>query len=141
MAFAQSETPEHIRSTLGAILRRRRELTERSLLDVAGPAGISPAFLSEVERGRKEMSIEKLIAVARALDSTVGDIYLELARELGAGDPVNAIGFHIDADPMLQLRRLSQALNPDALRAAARFTAFLAMTEPAPHRRPIGFLR
>ena len=141
MAFAHSETAEHVRSTLGAILRRRRELTERSLLDVAGPAGMSPAFLSEVERGRKEISIEKLIALAGALDTTAGDLYLELAHELGAGDPVDAIGFRIDADPMLQLRRLSEALNPDALRAAARFTAFLAMTEPVPRRRPIGFQR
>lgn len=126
---------------MGAILRRRRELLERSLQDVAGPARISPAFLSEVERGLKEISVEKLLAVVAALDATIGEVYLELAHELGAGEPVQAIGFPIDADPRRQLRRMSESLNPDALRAVARFTTFLAMTEPAPRKRPIGFLR
>jgi hypothetical protein len=36
---------------------------------------------------------------------------------------------------------MSEALDGDALRTVARFTTFLAMTEPAPRRRPIGFLR
>ena len=139
MPFAYSEAPEHVRSTFGAILRRLRESNERSLQDIAGPAGISPAFLSEVERGRKEISVEKLIWVARALETTIGDIYLQLAQELGAGDPVWAVAW--EADPRAQLRRMSQGLDKDALRAVARFTTFLAMTEGAPRKRPIGFLR
>lgn len=141
MYFAQSETAEHVRSTLGAILRRRRELRERSLQDVARPAGMSPAFLSEVERGLKEISVEKLLAVAGALETTIGAVYLELARSLGAADSGWTSELTVDADPRSQLHRMSEALNPDALRAAARFTTFLAMTEPAPRRRPIGFMR
>lgn len=140
MPFAQSETAEHVRSTLGAILRRRRELRERSLHDVAGPAGISPAFLSEVERGRKEMSVEKLLAVAGALETTLAELYLELARELGA-DSAQPAGMVLEADARAQVRRMSESLNPEALRAVARFTTFLAMTEPAPRKRPIGFTR
>ena len=139
MAFTYSETPEHVRTTLGAVLRRRRESLERSLQDVATPARISPAFLSEVERGLKDISTERLLAVATALETTIGDVYLELARELGAGEPTWAVAF--EADPRVQLRRMSDALNPDALRAVARFSTFLAMTEPVPQRRPIGFLR
>src|SRR5262249_53739498 len=45
MAFAHSETPEHVRATLGAVLRRRREASEWSLADIARPAGISTAYL------------------------------------------------------------------------------------------------
>lgn len=141
MPFAHSETPEHVRSTLGAIMRRRRELAERSLGDVARPAGISPAFLSEVERGRKEISIEKLLAVAGALDATIGELYLELARELGAGEQEAGVRLDVDGDPRLQLRRMSEELTPDALRSVARFTTFLAMTEATPRKRPIGFMR
>jgi transcriptional regulator with XRE-family HTH domain len=139
MAFAYSETAEHVRTTLGAILRRRREANERGLAEVAGPARISPAFLSEVERGLKEISTERLLRVAGALDTTVAELYLELARELGAGEPLDAIAW--EADPRVQTRRMSESLGYDALRTVARFTTFLAMTEPAPKKRPIGFLR
>ena len=139
MAFAHSETPEHVRATLGAILRRRREANEWSLVDIATGAGISTAHLSEVERGRKDISTDRLVVLARALETTVGELYLELARELGAGEPVNAVAW--EADPRAQLRRMSETLDRDALRTVARFTTFLAMTEPAPRKRPIGFLR
>src|SRR2546430_14979559 len=88
MPFAHSETPEHVGATLGAVLRRHREAGEWSLADIAKPAGISTAYLSEVERGQKDISTERLMAVARALDVTIGQLYLELARELGAGEPV-----------------------------------------------------
>ena len=141
MAFAHGETAEHVRATLGAILRRRREANEWSLAEIAGPAGLSIAHLSEVERGRKDISTDRLVALARALDATVGDLYLELAQELGAvrREPLNAVAW--EADPRVQLRRMSDALDSDALRTVARFTTFLAMTEPAPRKRPIGFLR
>jgi|SRR5215469_4466563 len=139
MAFAHSETAEHVRATLGAILRRRREAGEWSLADVAGPAGISVAHLSEVERGHKDISTDRLLAVARALSVTLGELYMELARELGAGEPLNAVAW--EADPRVQLRRMSEALDYDALRTVARFSTFLALSEAAPRRRPIGFLR
>jgi transcriptional regulator with XRE-family HTH domain len=139
MAFAHSETPEHVRATLGAILRRRREANEWSLVEIATGAGISTAHLSEVERGRKDISTDRLVVLARALETTVGELYLELARELGAGEPVNAVAW--EADPRVQLRRMSETLDRDALRTVARFSTFLAMTEAAPRKRPIGFLR
>ncbi len=139
MAFAHSETPEHVRATLGAILRRRREANEWSLVDIATTAGISPAHLSEVERGRKDISTDRLVPLTRALDTTAGEFYVELGRELGAGEPANAVAW--EADPRAHLRRMSEALDSDALRTVARFTTFLAMNEPAPRKRPIGFLR
>jgi transcriptional regulator with XRE-family HTH domain len=139
MAFAHSETAEHVRATLGAVLRRRREANERGLAEVARPAGISLGFLSEVERGLKDISTERLLRVAAALETTVAELYLELAKELGAKEPVDAVAW--EANPRVQLRRMSETLGNDALRTAARFTTFLAMTETAPKKRPIGFLR
>lgn len=141
MAFAHSETPEHVRTTLGALLRRRREAAERSLADVAAPAQISVGFLSEVERGRKDVSTDRLLAICRALDTTVADLYLELARELGAqSEPVWAVS--PDADPRLQLRRAARVLDSEALRAVAQFSAYLALTQQQPDapRRRIGFV-
>src|SRR5256885_16209792 len=67
MEFAYSETTQAIRIALGSVLRTRREAARRTLTDVAAEAGLSPAHLSEVERGRKEASTDRLVAVAHAL--------------------------------------------------------------------------
>ena len=140
MTFAHSETPEHVRTTIGAVLRRRREAVERSLMDVAGPAGISPAYLSEVERGRKEISVDRLLKVCGALETTIGDVYLEVAHELGAGEPLNAVAW--EADPRVQLRRMMKSLDVDTLRTVAHFTSYLSSSnDSAGRRRQIGFLR
>ncbi|MFZ0217298.1 MAG: helix-turn-helix transcriptional regulator [Candidatus Dormiibacterota bacterium] len=136
MPFAHSETPEHVRATLGALLRRHREQHERSLADVALPAGISPAHLSEVERGRKEISTERLLKVAGALEVTVADLYLELAQELGARQLVQSSW---DPDPRASVQAMCRTLDREALQTVARFTSFLVMTEGAQRRR-IGFL-
>src|ERR1700716_3915719 len=66
MSFAYSESAQVVRGALGAVLRGRREAARRTLSEVAAEAGLSPAHLSEVERGRKEVSTERLLAVAPA---------------------------------------------------------------------------
>lgn len=76
-----------LRHLVGAILRTRREDQGRTLRDVAESARVSVAYLSEVERGRKEPSSEVLVAVCRALGlrmvDLVGAAHAELARMEG----------------------------------------------------------
>lgn len=99
-------------------------------------AGLSPAHLSEVERGRKEVSTERLLAVAHALGARPADIYADLARLLGA-DPEHP---NWPEDPPVKLRLATATLNMDALRSVADFSAYLAMANPPPKARPrIGF--
>lgn len=62
------------RELIGEALRGRRTQEGRRLVDVARRAGISPQYLSEIERGRKDASSEVLAAVAGALDLTVLDL-------------------------------------------------------------------
>jgi transcriptional regulator with XRE-family HTH domain len=137
MAFAVSESANAVRAALGAVLRQRREATHRTLTEVAGEAGLSPAHLSEVERGRKEVSTEKLLAVAHALGARPADIYSDLARLLGA-DPDRPAW---PEDPPAKLRLATMSLPLEALRSVADFSAYLAMSNPPPPRaRPrIGF--
>lgn len=124
MTFASSENAQQVRSALGAILRRLRDAKGRSLLEVARAAAISPGFISEVERGRKDISTEKLLQVCRSLEVPIGDVFLQLAQELGAGEPVWAVA--MEADPRAQLQRMSETLDKDSLRAVARFSTFLS---------------
>ncbi|MEI7033195.1 helix-turn-helix transcriptional regulator [Streptomyces pratensis] len=68
------------RDLVGDVLRRERRAQGRTLKDVAEAARISMAYLSEVERGRKEASSEVLAAAARALGLSLADV-LALAGE------------------------------------------------------------
>ncbi|MHA7133355.1 helix-turn-helix domain-containing protein [Oerskovia turbata] len=72
-----------LRHVVGGILRAERAEQARTLLDVALAAQVSTAYLSEVERGRKEASSEVLAAICRALGLRVVDL---LARSQDAFD-------------------------------------------------------
>ncbi len=136
MSFAYSESAQAVRAALGAVLRQRREAVRRTLTEVAGEAGLSPAHLSEVERGRKEVSTERLLAVAHALGIRPADLYANVARLLGA----DAERPSWPEDPPAKLRLATAALPPDALRSVADFSAYMAMANPPPRARPrIGF--
>ena len=138
MSFAHSESAQAIRAGIGSVLRMRREAARRTLSEVAAEAGLSPAHLSEVERGRKEMSTERLVAVSHALGLRPAEIYADLARLLGA-DPDQRTW---PEDPPVKLRLATAALPLEALRSVADFSAYLAMANPPPKPKdPIGFLR
>jgi DNA-binding XRE family transcriptional regulator len=72
------------RRAIGHVLRHRREQVGLRLTDVARRAGVSPQYLSEVERGRKEASSEILAAVTAALGLTLLDLAHGVAVDLGA---------------------------------------------------------
>jgi hypothetical protein len=89
-----------------------------------------------VERGRKEVSTEKLLAVAHALGIRTADLYAELARLLGADSDRHAW----PEDPPVKLRLATAGLPLEALRSVADFSAYLAMSNPPPKARErIGF--
>jgi transcriptional regulator with XRE-family HTH domain len=75
-----------LRVLVGAILRTHRERQERTLRDVAESARVSVAYLSEVERGRKEASSEVLLAVCRALGMRLVDLVGEAHAHLAQAD-------------------------------------------------------
>ena len=71
-----------LRHVVGHVLRTTRTDQDRTLADVAGVAGISVQYLSEVERGRKEPSSEVLAAVAGALGMRLVDLAARVHRDL-----------------------------------------------------------
>lgn len=62
------------KQSLGASLRERRVASKRLVIDVAGELGISPGYLSDIERGNKLPSLEMLLVLASALDTSVSDL-------------------------------------------------------------------
>lgn len=74
------------REAAGAVLREQRHRLEQTLAEVAGRAGISVQYLSEIERGRKEPSSEVLGAVSGALQLTLVDVTRLVLRRLAPID-------------------------------------------------------
>ncbi|MFE3190569.1 helix-turn-helix domain-containing protein [Nocardia sp. NPDC059240] len=70
------------REALGEQLRAMRLEQGEKLTETAGRAGISPQYLSEVERGRKEPSSEMIAALAGALGISLGALTLQVAEGL-----------------------------------------------------------
>jgi len=70
------------REVLGSRLRALRTERDETLAQTAERAGISPQYLSEVERGRKEPSSEMIAALAGALGITVADLMAGTAEDL-----------------------------------------------------------
>lgn len=70
------------REVLGSRLRALRTDRDETLAQTAERAGISPQYLSEVERGRKEPSSEMIAALAGALGISVADLMAGAAEDL-----------------------------------------------------------
>ena len=70
------------REALGQRLRALRLDRRETLSETAGRAGLSPQYLSEVERGRKEPSSEMIAALAGALGTTLTVLTEQVAGDL-----------------------------------------------------------
>ena len=77
------QQPEPLwREVLGGRLRALRAVRKETLAQTAERAGVSPQYLSEVERGRKEPSSEMIAALAGALDTTLADLTTQVTEDL-----------------------------------------------------------
>ena len=70
------------RDALGDRLRRLRHERGERLADTADRAGVSPQYLSEMERGLKEPSSEMIAAVAGALEVTLIELTAGVVDDL-----------------------------------------------------------
>ena len=68
-----------LREALGETLRDIRSRCGLTLRELSEQAAISPGYLSELERGRKEVSSELLASVCAALNISVSDLMIEAA--------------------------------------------------------------
>ncbi len=88
------------KETLGrrlTILRKRRGLTQEEM----GACGINPRYYARVERGEVNVSFEKLVTIARALDVSLQELFcLPLAQT-----PLEAHLTHLLAELTPLIRR------------------------------------
>jgi len=82
------------REAVGSQFREERRERGERIADVAERAGVSPQYLSEIERGRKDPSSEVLSAVAGALGLSVLDLTRRASRHLvpmSSGRPTDPV--------------------------------------------------
>jgi transcriptional regulator with XRE-family HTH domain len=99
---APEPEPEPLwREVLGRRLRASREEKGGRLVDVAERAGISPQYLSEMERGRKEPSSEMIAAVTGALGVDLADLLVGIAGDVRRLRGANPVAGRRPAGPVL----------------------------------------
>ena len=81
MAEEQNAAEPLWRDLVGRRLRDLRRERGETLTETAGRAGISPQYLSEIERGVKEPSSEMIAAVLGALGTTLLDLTTSVAGD------------------------------------------------------------
>lgn len=75
---AAEDSGGDIRAALGGRLLDLRRRSGKSLRQAAALAGLSPAFISLVERGQTEIGLSRLIRLADAYDSNIADLLAEI---------------------------------------------------------------
>ena len=107
---------------LGKFIRTQRELTHRSLRQVADAAKISNAYLSQVERGIYKPSADVLRSIADALNISKDALY----RQAGILDADDSPGSAPDVEQAIRLDpRLSDAQKGALLQV---YRGFLSQT-------------
>lgn len=83
----ETEEPDEprLRTVIGEVLREERIRQDRVLSDVASDAAVSLPYLSEVERGRKEISSDVLAAVTDALGVPLVEVLERCVERLRPG--------------------------------------------------------
>jgi transcriptional regulator with XRE-family HTH domain len=105
-----------------------------SLAAMARTSGLSAAHISDVERGLKDLSSDRLARACTALDVHPAELFADVSLALGAGEPVAA-----PPAPRQRLMRSAERLSPGALRTVAEFSAYLASKETDGPRQRVGF--
>jgi len=78
-----------VRHEIGEVLRDIRMSKRQTLRQVAARAAVALGYLSEIERGQKEVSSELLFSIAEALDVPISQIMREVSDRLALAEGVH----------------------------------------------------
>jgi transcriptional regulator with XRE-family HTH domain len=96
-------------STLGAIIRKQRELAELPMRQLAAAVGISNPYLSQIERGLRAPSDAVLNAIADSLETTADALFAEAGfvppDEVEADGPTELLAAIEAADELTSAQR------------------------------------
>jgi transcriptional regulator with XRE-family HTH domain len=108
--------------TLGQRIRELREQNDLSLRELAKKVGVSAAFLSDVELGRRYPKREEIyLKLSQYLETTVEDLRnydtrlpIEDIKKLASSDPLYGIAFRKVIDNQITAKKLLELLEKEA---------------------------
>ncbi len=65
----------HVRQALGQRIRELRELSGRSQAQFAKDCGLARSLVAEIESGTQDLSLEKLVIIARQFQISVAALF------------------------------------------------------------------
>ena len=77
-----------LRQEIGDVLRQHRQAQGQTLRQVAAKASVALGYLSEVERGQKEVSSEILASVADALQVPLSVLLRDVSARIAVAEGV-----------------------------------------------------
>ena len=84
------------RHALGEVLRETRHEQKLNLRDVATRGAIALGYLSEIERGHKEVSSEILDCIAVGLGVPLSKLIEKTAIKIRIAEPIDVSDFQLD---------------------------------------------
>lgn len=126
-----TDTPNPIDVAAGARIRARRRMLNVSQEALADKLGLTFQQVQKYERGANRVSLSKAVAIAAALDTSVGALVGETADAIDAGDAQDLFSNEAAALVRILATIRSPALRRGVL-GAARAIAAAQYAEPAP---------
>jgi transcriptional regulator with XRE-family HTH domain len=77
-----------LRQEIGEVLRQHRQAQGQTLRQVAAKASVALGYLSEVERGQKEVSSEILASVADALQVPLSVLLRDVSARIAVAEGI-----------------------------------------------------
>lgn len=74
-----------IRASFGGAVRQRRRQMRLSQEELAQRAGLHRTYVSDIERGRRNVSLDNIHKLAQALETSVGGLFEQPAEAHGEG--------------------------------------------------------
>ena len=107
--------------TMGQRIRELRGQEDLSLRELSKKLGVSAAFLSDVELGRRYPRDEVLLKLAQILETTVEDLHkydtrppVEDIKRLASSDPLYGIAFRKVIDQKITAKELMEFLEKES---------------------------
>jgi transcriptional regulator with XRE-family HTH domain len=72
------QLPKDIRARFGIAIRKRRNELTISQEDLAERAGLHRTYISDLERGKRNVSLENLEKLAKALNLSISDLMMRV---------------------------------------------------------------
>jgi PAS domain S-box-containing protein len=93
-------TNTDVKKMFGASVRKWRNRRDLSQEELAKRAKLHRTYISDIEQGARNLSLESMVRLARALEISVPALFSELPKEMGAGKAApEEYGIAAIADP------------------------------------------